>query len=88
MPVCPVCATENPDVWTRRAAEAAELYAHAAPLKEATARLLAAEQLAQAGRSAEADVQLQRGLAFFRAVGATKIVRDAEALLAASAAAE
>jgi hypothetical protein len=29
-------------------------------------------------------VQLERGLAFFRAVGASKIVRDAEQLLSAA----
>jgi class 3 adenylate cyclase/tetratricopeptide (TPR) repeat protein len=75
-------------VWTGRAAEAAELYAHAAPQEEATARLFAAEQLARAGRPAEAAAQLERGLAFYRAVGATKIVADASALLAAAAAAE
>jgi class 3 adenylate cyclase/tetratricopeptide (TPR) repeat protein len=75
-------------VWTGRAAEAAELYADAAPQEEATARLFAAEQLAAAGHAAEAAVQLERGLAFFRAVGATKVVADASAALAAAAAAE
>ena len=63
---------------------AAELYAEISAYDEAVARLEAARELVDAGRRAEADVQLQRGLAFFRAVGATKIVRDAEALLAAA----
>ena len=38
-----------------------------------------------AGRRAEADVQLERALAFYRSVGATAYVREAEALFAASA---
>ncbi|HEU0247629.1 MAG TPA: AAA family ATPase [Gaiellaceae bacterium] len=52
---------------------------------EALARLRAAERLVAAGRRAEADAQLQRALAFFRSVGATRYVREGEALLAASA---
>jgi class 3 adenylate cyclase len=71
-------------MWTGRAAEAADLYAFAAPQEESIARLVAAEQLAAEGRTAEAATQLERGLAFFRAVGATKIVRDAEGLLSAA----
>jgi hypothetical protein len=67
---------------------AADAWARVAPHDEAVARLYAARVLAAQGLRAEADVQLQRGLAFFRAVGATKVVRDAEALLAAAAAAE
>ena len=44
------------------AVEAAELYAHiAGPEDEAVVRLLAAEQLVEAGRRAEADVQLAAG---------------------------
>jgi len=54
------------------------------PHDEAVARLEAARQVAAAGQAREADVQLERGLAFFRAVGATKIVRDAESLLSAA----
>jgi class 3 adenylate cyclase len=42
------------------------------------------EQLAASGRTAEADVQSRRALAFYRAVGATRIVREAEKLLAAA----
>jgi class 3 adenylate cyclase/tetratricopeptide (TPR) repeat protein len=52
---------------------------------EALARLRAAELLAAAGRRAEADQQLQRSLAFFRSVGATRYIREGETLLAASA---
>jgi class 3 adenylate cyclase/tetratricopeptide (TPR) repeat protein len=52
---------------------------------EAEARLRAAEQLVAGGRRAEADVQLQAALAFFRSVGATFYVRRGEKLLAASA---
>jgi hypothetical protein len=37
------------------------------------------------GRRAEADVELQRSLAFWREMGATRYVREGEALLAASA---
>jgi hypothetical protein len=52
---------------------------------EAFFRLRAAEQLVDEGRRAEADEQLRRALAFFRSVGATRYVREGEALLAASA---
>jgi hypothetical protein len=44
-----------------------------------------ARQLVEEGRRAEADVELQRSLAFWREVGATRYVREGEALLAASA---
>jgi hypothetical protein len=52
---------------------------------EAFFRLRAAEQLVEEGRRAEADEQLRRALAFYRSVGATRYVREGEALLAASA---
>jgi class 3 adenylate cyclase len=52
---------------------------------EAYARLRAARQLVEEGRRAEADVELQRSLAFWREMGATRYVREGEALLAASA---
>jgi hypothetical protein len=52
---------------------------------EAFFRLRAAEQLVDVGRRAEADEQLRRALAFYRSVGATRYVREGEALLAASA---
>ena len=51
----------------------------------AEARLRAAEKLVREGRRAEADLQLQEALAFYRSVGATRYVREAESLLAASA---
>jgi class 3 adenylate cyclase len=53
--------------------------------QEALLRLWAAEQLVDEGRRAEADEQLKRALAFHRSVGATRYVREGEALLAASA---
>src|SRR6476646_7033310 len=52
---------------------------------EADARLRAAERLFGEGRRAEADGQLQLALAFYRSVGATRYVRECEALLAATA---
>ncbi len=52
---------------------------------EALTRMRAAEQLASEGRRAEADEQLQRSLAFWRSVGATRYIRESEALLAKSA---
>jgi thioredoxin-like negative regulator of GroEL len=60
---------------------------HRIPSKpeEAEARLRAAEQLAGAGRRAEADEQLQQALEFYRSVGATHYMRECEALPAASA---
>ena len=50
----------------------------------ALARLRAAEQLFAEGRRAEADEQLQRSLAFWRRVDASRYIRKAEALLAAA----
>jgi hypothetical protein len=52
---------------------------------EAQARLRAAMQLVADGHRAEADLELERALAFWRSVGATRYVREGEALLAASA---
>jgi hypothetical protein len=52
--------------------------------ESAEMRLHAARTLAAAGQRAEADVQLRAALAFFRSVGATRYVREAEALLAAA----
>jgi tetratricopeptide (TPR) repeat protein len=51
----------------------------------AQARLRLARQLVEEGRRTEADVELQRSLAFWREVGATRYVREGEELLAASA---
>jgi len=53
--------------------------------EEAFVRLRGAEALVQAGRRAEADAMLQQALAFYRSVGATRYIREAEALFAASA---
>jgi class 3 adenylate cyclase/tetratricopeptide (TPR) repeat protein len=65
---------------------AAEIYAAMGSLPaEAEARLRAAERLEAEGRGAEAPRQLQPSLAFWRSVGATRYIREAEALLAASA---
>ena len=50
----------------------------------AQARLHAATAFAASGRQAEADAQLRPALEFFRSVGATRYVREAEALLAAA----
>jgi tetratricopeptide (TPR) repeat protein len=48
---------------------------------EAEARLRAAERLVADGRRAEADEQLQLALGFYRSVGATRFIREGEALL-------
>jgi class 3 adenylate cyclase/tetratricopeptide (TPR) repeat protein len=53
--------------------------------EEAYARLTAARMLIEQGRRSEANDQLGRALAFYRSVGATRYVRQGEALLAASA---
>jgi hypothetical protein len=52
---------------------------------EAAARLRAAEKLLEEGRRAEADVQLEKALAFYRSVDATRYLAKAESLLAESA---
>jgi class 3 adenylate cyclase/tetratricopeptide (TPR) repeat protein len=52
---------------------------------EAAARLRSAETFVAEGRRAEADEQLQRSLAFWRSVGATRYIREGEALLAKTA---
>jgi class 3 adenylate cyclase len=52
---------------------------------EAFVRLRAAEALVGAGRRAEADVELERALAFYRSVDATAYIRETERLFAASA---
>jgi tetratricopeptide (TPR) repeat protein len=52
---------------------------------EAFARLRAAEQLLATGRRAEGNTQLQRTVAFYRKVRASAHLREAEALLAATA---
>ena len=68
--------------WT----EAAEIYDEmGARPYGALAALRAAEMFVGEGRRAEADEQLSRALAFFRSVGATRYIREGEALLAATA---
>ncbi len=48
---------------------------------ESLARAYAAEQLVAEGRHAEARTQLERALAFWRSVGATRYIRESEALV-------
>ncbi|MBA3402214.1 MAG: hypothetical protein H0U05_09550 [Actinobacteria bacterium] len=65
---------------------AAELFVQIGSLPdEARARLRAAERLVAQARRADADVQLNKALAFYRSVGATRYIREGEALLAISA---
>jgi tetratricopeptide (TPR) repeat protein len=69
-----------------RYSDAADLFVEIGSLpEEAYARLRAAERLIGEGRRQQADDQLHRALAFWRSVGATRYVREGEALLAASA---
>jgi len=71
---------------TGKPEEAADLYAQIGSVSdEAFARLRAAEALIRASRRAEGDAQLQQALAFYRSVGATAYIREAESLFAASA---
>jgi len=51
---------------------------------EAAARLRATKHFIESGRRADADEQLQRALAFYRSVGATRYIREGEAMLAAA----
>jgi len=53
--------------------------------EEARDRLWLAQELIEQNRRAEADVELQLALAFYRSVGATRYIREAEGLLAAIA---
>ena len=55
------------------------------PLYEALARLRNGERLASEGRRAEADRELMRAVAFFRKARATRLIHEAERLLAATA---
>lgn len=69
-----------------RPAEAADVCAEmGAVTDEAYARLAAARAFAAEGNRVQADAQLRPALAFYRSVGATRYVREAESLLAASA---
>jgi tetratricopeptide (TPR) repeat protein len=67
-------------------ARAAEAFAEMGDLPaEASARVRAAEALIADGQRMGADEQLQRALAFWRSVGATRYIREGEALLAKTA---
>lgn len=64
----------------------AELVAHiGAPSVEAYARLRAAEELARLGRHTDAARQLAPAVIFFRKVGATRYIAQAEKMLAGRA---
>jgi hypothetical protein len=66
--------------------QAADRYAEIGSLPdEAFARLRAAERLLVTGRRAKGNTQLQRAVAFYRKVQASAHLREAEALLAATA---
>jgi class 3 adenylate cyclase/tetratricopeptide (TPR) repeat protein len=89
-----VARVTTPTPWLEAAAavtmgefeRAANLYAQIGSLpQEAFARLQAAERLFADGRGTEASVQLHQALAFYRKVRANAYLREAEALLAASA---
>jgi tetratricopeptide (TPR) repeat protein len=54
-------------------------------LTEADARLLAARQLVEQDHSEDAKEQLTKALPFYRSVGATRFIREAEALLGVEA---
>ena len=61
---------------------AADIYEEIGHLpNEAYTRLRAAEKLLADGRHGEADEQLQKALGFYRGVGATRYIREGEALL-------
>ena len=88
-----VFAAGNPeDVWRqacravldRNFERAAAIFAPMGYFDEAYARLKAADKLLAEGRRAEADAQLERALFLYRSVGATRYVREGEALLAAA----
>ncbi len=62
---------------------AAEMWAAAgSPTFEVRSRLRAAEELIEAGRRTEGEVELQKALAFYRTVGATFYIQRGDALLA------
>jgi class 3 adenylate cyclase/tetratricopeptide (TPR) repeat protein len=67
--------------------QAAEIYAEiGAKPDEALARLRAARTLAAEGRGSEAEAQLTKALAFYRAVGASRAVEAGERILVTGAA--
>ena len=65
-------------------ARAADRYEEIGSLTdEAEARLRAAKSLMASGNVAEGEIQLERALGFYRSVGATRFIREGEALLVA-----
>jgi tetratricopeptide (TPR) repeat protein len=69
-----------------RFSDAAEIYERAGDfLAEAELRLRAARHLTEAGRRLEADVQLEKSLAFWQRAGATRYIREGQALFSATA---
>jgi hypothetical protein len=85
-----VVAAAPPDNFSKAATaalagdhrEAAVVWAaFGAKTGEAEARLRAAEALSEAGLISEAEIELQRALAFYRSVGATFFIERAEKLL-------
>jgi len=61
---------------------AAELFAALGFVDEGYARFKAGEKLLAAGRAPQADVHLQKALAFYRSLSATRYISQTEALLA------
>jgi tetratricopeptide (TPR) repeat protein len=83
---------EGPWVEAARAAaegdfvEAAEIYGRiGAATDGAEAHVHAASQLLERGDRPGCEAQLAQAIAFYRSVGATRLIREAEALLAATA---
>ena len=78
---------DETDLWTAAAIEAwrGDLAAAAAVFERFGACWPEAEIRVRIARRDGDQAELQRALAFFRSVGATRRVRDAEALLAATA---
>jgi class 3 adenylate cyclase/tetratricopeptide (TPR) repeat protein len=64
---------------------AAQLVELRCPPLESQVRLRIAERLVSEGRGNEADIQVQPALAFWRSVGATRYIREAESMFAATA---
>jgi tetratricopeptide (TPR) repeat protein len=64
---------------------AAEIFERIGSLPDAAyTRLTAAERFVADGQNAEAEAQRQKALVFYRSVGATRYIREAEVLLAAN----
>jgi hypothetical protein len=78
---------DETDLWTNAAIAAwrGDLAAAAAVFERFDARWFEAEMRIRIARRDGDQRELQRALAFFRSVGATRWISDAEALLAATA---